>query len=462
MVPICFALATTLMVLMASYRGLHAQMITDAKRLLTNLMQNYDNNFRPVLNQSKPVVVYTGLDLISIQDFNEVDEKISFTAILLLEWYDEQLIWDPKDNGGIKSLNIDVNMIWTPQMMLTNSVGKIDRISEDWHAVSVTDLGRCFYYIGNVFTSSCDVDVTFYPWDKQTCSFEFMPANYDTSKIKLSPSESNVLLNHYSGNGAWDLVSTGVKTQLGDYMVVFEIELERKPRFVIVNVILPLIFMSVLNIMVFLIPTECGERISYCLTVLLSIAVFLTLVGDNLPKNSSPMSLLSYYLVSVLVISVAITLAVICSLHLYHRSGRQPAAAWRAIASCLSCGCARRTASGSSYTAYRSDDDTFERTEQAKYSSSHDMNLMPFPTYTRGVIMDRPLYINRGLSSDRPETTKRPRAKMRDDETSSAFVEITWADVSVALDKVLFVFFVLILITDTLCFMLMIYHNITL
>ncbi|KAH3694719.1 neuronal acetylcholine receptor subunit beta-2-like [Dreissena polymorpha] len=220
--------------------------------------------------------------------------------------------------------------------------------------------------------------------------------------------------------------------------------------------------MSVLNILVFLIPTECGERISFCLTVLLSIAVFLTLVGDNLPKNSSPMSLFSYYLVSVLVISVAITLAVICSLHVYHRRDKQPGVVWRAIARCLSCGCARRTAQGSSYKTNRSDDDTFERTEQAKYSGSHDMNLMPYMTHTRGVNMDRPIYIYGGLSSDRPEITQRRRVETRDDETNSAFMEITWADVSVALDKAFFVFFVLILLTDTLCFMLMIYHNVTL
>ncbi|KAH3694715.1 hypothetical protein DPMN_082156 [Dreissena polymorpha] len=220
--------------------------------------------------------------------------------------------------------------------------------------------------------------------------------------------------------------------------------------------------MSVLNILVFLIPTERGERISYCLTVLLSIAVFLTLVGDNLPKNSSPMSVFSYYLLSVLVISVAITLAVICSQHLYHRRDKQPGAVWRAIARCLSCGCARRTAPGNSYTINRSADDTFERTEPAKYCGSHNYYVMPYPTCTRKVMMDRPIYIYGGLSSDGPENTKRPRAEKRDDETSSAFVEITWVDVSVALDKVFFVFFVLILLTDTLCFMFTIYHNVTL
>ncbi|KAH3694714.1 hypothetical protein DPMN_082155 [Dreissena polymorpha] len=202
MVPICFALATTLTVLMTSNRGLHAQMITDAERLFSNLMLDYNKMFRPVLNQSKPVVVYTGLELISIQDFNEVAEKISFTGIFSFAWYDERLFWDPKDYGGIESLNIDVNMIWTPQLMLANSVKKIDRISQDWHTVSVTDLGLCFYIIGNVFTTSCTVDVTFYPWDKQTCRFEFMPANfYDSSKINLFPYEGDAWTD-YPENGA--------------------------------------------------------------------------------------------------------------------------------------------------------------------------------------------------------------------------------------------------------------------
>ncbi|KAH3694463.1 neuronal acetylcholine receptor subunit beta-2-like [Dreissena polymorpha] len=450
MAPIYFALATTLTVLMTSYRGLHAQMIADADRLLTNLMQDYKKTFRPVLNQSKPVFINTDLELVKIQDFDEVDEKISFTAILYLYWYDERLVWDPKGYGGISTLNIHLSQIWAPEMVQTNSVEKIYRLSEDWHAVRVNNSGFCLYYIGNVFSSSCEVDVTFYPFDKQKCEIDFMPAYYEPTKMVVLTFRKEALLTYYNENGAWDLVRTAARTKLDNRIVSFEIEIVRKPGFVIINMILPLLLMSVLNILVFLIPTECGERIAYCLTVLLSIAVILTLVGDNLPKNSSPMSLFSYYMLSLLVISVAITVAVICSLHVYHRSGKQPGTVWRAITRGLKCCTVRRSSDFLDSTKLESEEIRF-------------MNVMPYPTYTRcGLIMDRPMYIYGGLSSDCPETTKRRRVETRDDETSSAFVEITWADVSVALDKIFFVFFVLTLVTVSVFFLLIIYNSTTL
>ncbi|XP_052271610.1 neuronal acetylcholine receptor subunit alpha-7-like [Dreissena polymorpha] len=342
---------------MTSFNGVPAKTVTDAERLFSDLMVGYSKMFRPVLNESIQVVVSIWMDLVSIQDFNEVEEKISFTALLYLAWQDKRLVWDPKDYGGIDNLYIDVSKIWVPQMMLMNNVNKNERLSEDWHTVKVNASGICVYYTGNVFTSSCNVDVTFYPWDTQTCSLNFMPANYGFDKMSLYPLYHKVELTYYSPNGAWDLMDTSVTSEIYSFMVNFNVVLERKPRFAIVNVLLPLIIMSALNILVFLIPTECGERISFCLTVLLSIAVFLTLVGDNLPKNSNPMSLFSSYLVSVLVISVAITLAVICSLHVYHISEKQqPGGAWRAIAMCLGCYCVRRAGSESADRTYRSDE----------------------------------------------------------------------------------------------------------
>ncbi|KAH3851026.1 hypothetical protein DPMN_093503 [Dreissena polymorpha] len=114
MTPIWVALAATLTVLMTSFNGVPAKTVTDAERLFSDLMVGYSKMFRPVLNESIQVVVSTWLDLVSIQDFNEVEEKISFTALLYLAWNDERLVWDPKDYGGIDNLYIDVSKIWVP------------------------------------------------------------------------------------------------------------------------------------------------------------------------------------------------------------------------------------------------------------------------------------------------------------------------------------------------------------
>jgi hypothetical protein len=49
---------------------------------------------------------------------------------------------------------------------------------------------------------------------------------------------------------------------------------EQRPRYTVANILLPLNFMAFLGNIVFLIPTESGERILYSITMLLAIAVF--------------------------------------------------------------------------------------------------------------------------------------------------------------------------------------------
>ena len=71
-------------------------------------------------------------------------------------------------------------------------------------------------------------------------------------------------------------------------MYIIKLELKRKPLLIVVNVLLPIAFLSVLNVLVFIIPVDSGQRVSYCITVLLSISVFFTIVSDTLPKSSDP------------------------------------------------------------------------------------------------------------------------------------------------------------------------------
>jgi hypothetical protein len=95
--------------------------------------------------------------------------------------------------------------------------------------------------------------------------------------------------------------------------------------------------------LVFILPVESGERVSYAITVLLSIAVFLTLVGDNIPKSSKPMSLFSYYLMSNLILSTVIMFTTIANLKVYHQHVDKPVPKWlstsvRKLQCCCCCG----------------------------------------------------------------------------------------------------------------------------
>ena len=106
----------------------------------------------------------------------------------------------------------------------------------------------------------------------------------------------------YRANGQWKVVKTDVEksviketrnnvtkafSQLDFYMYM-----KRRYQFYNTNVMLPIILSSFLVTLVFVVPADSGEKLSYILTVLLTIAVFLTIIGETLPAVSNTTSIL--------------------------------------------------------------------------------------------------------------------------------------------------------------------------
>lgn len=177
----------------------------------------------------------------------------------------------------------------------------------------------------------------------QNCSLAFNVWGYVAYEVVLLAINSTVNTDSFTENGEWSLVSTSINRIAGNLYKSDEIHcnfiLKRKPGFLVINVILPIIFMAVINLLVFVLPAESGERVSYSVTVLLALAVFMTLVGDNLPKTSEPMSVLSYYLMSLLILSTLMTVTTIFNLKVYHKRSQVPACvkSFVRILNCVPC-----------------------------------------------------------------------------------------------------------------------------
>ncbi|XP_060556065.1 acetylcholine receptor subunit alpha-1-A-like [Ruditapes philippinarum] len=314
--------------------------MNDSKKLLNDRMLTYEKTFRPVENQSEPIEVYIGFELVSIQEFKEVKEQQTVAAIIRAHWIDEYMTWDPTDYGGLDQLVIESDNVWTPNLVLLNTVEKLKKIGDSWQLIRFLPDGFAYYFPGDVFSATCQVDVTYYPWDRHKCSFSFAPWAQSETEIIFSPIGDKVFTTYFSENGIWHFYNSSIGHTPGSFFIDFTLYLKRKPVFVLLNVVLPIIFMAFLNTLVFAIPVESGERISYSITVLLALAVFLTFVGDNLPKTSSPMSLFGYYLLIVLIISISITLTTIFNMRLYHKDENIPIPDWIVpFVMCLKCEC---------------------------------------------------------------------------------------------------------------------------
>ena len=148
---------------------------------------------------------------------------------------------------------------------------------------------------GGKFITSCQLDITLYPFDSQCCEMDFVDWTYDGRFVNLVNGTKEISLDVYKKHGEWDIVNTK-STKLDQYFdsdpgipfptVKFILELKRKPRFYMINVVAPCILMSILALMVFYLPPDSGEKVSLGITVLLSFSVFLLLIAENVPKTS--------------------------------------------------------------------------------------------------------------------------------------------------------------------------------
>ena len=72
----------------------------------------------------------------------------------------------------------------------------------------------------------------------------------------------------------------------------FTIYMRRKPLYYVMNIMLPCLMLSLLDLLVFCLPPESGEKVSLGITVLLSFSVFLLVIADNVPQTSETAPLL--------------------------------------------------------------------------------------------------------------------------------------------------------------------------
>ncbi|XP_045176603.2 acetylcholine receptor subunit beta-type unc-29-like [Mercenaria mercenaria] len=309
--------------LMFAFISIHLHIVSsqtydEAVSLLRNKTLFYEKSLRPVKNQSSTLVVHVNFDLVSIQDFNEVQESLTVIGGLTLIWTDDLMKWNPTDYGGMVDIVSESGKFWTPYLILTNSVNKLDKVGESWQRIRFTHEGVAIVIQADTWSTMCKANVKYYPWDDHWCGFEFSSVAYRQDEMSLQPVSDAVSTHYYTESETWELKGSDIQVSYENSSVLFRVHFARKPLFVLVNVVVPITAMTFLNAVIFVIPADSGERISYSVTVLLAIAVFLTLVGENLPKTSNPMPVFSFYLLTVLMISIVITFANIFSLRFYH------------------------------------------------------------------------------------------------------------------------------------------------
>ncbi|OWF39109.1 Neuronal acetylcholine receptor subunit alpha-6 [Mizuhopecten yessoensis] len=294
----------------------HAQgTMDDLLRLRDTLFQNYTMYFRPVYNLSDPIHVTFDMYLISILDLDEVTGTITLNCVVKISWSDYRLSWNPSNFGDITSFVFNASNVWKPRIYIATSSEDLSDFSYDAYDVRVYSNGSVTSSPSRHVKASCSFDMTNFPKDSQTCSLQIASWAFLASEMLFLIARSEIGMTSYKPNGEWDIDWTSVTDNTYVVpMLDFSMHLTRRSAYFTVSLIIPVLLLCFLNPFVFLLPASSGERISYTITMFLSLAVYMTLIGENIPKVSDPMAGISYFLLLVMFYSCLLILLTIFTL----------------------------------------------------------------------------------------------------------------------------------------------------
>uniref|UniRef100_H3BZQ4 Uncharacterized protein n=1 Tax=Tetraodon nigroviridis TaxID=99883 RepID=H3BZQ4_TETNG len=316
---VAFWLLILVSLLRVSVQGPHQRF------LLTELLRDYNPMERPVANDSQALTVQFSFILMQIMDVDEKNQIITTNAWLQMQWYDHYLRWNQSEYPGVKNLRFTPDQVWTPDILLYNSAH--DKFDATFKSnVLVNSSGFCEYLPPGIFTSTCNVDVRWFPFDIQRCELKFGSWTFDGWLLDLQMKEADV--SGYVHNGEWDLLEVpggrhevfydGSVEPYPD--VTFVVTLRRRTLFYALNLLIPCVLLSSMTLLVFLLPANSGEKISLGITVLLSLTVFMLMVAEIMPATSDSVPLIGQYFASTMVIVGMSVVATVIVLQFHHHN----------------------------------------------------------------------------------------------------------------------------------------------
>ena len=194
--------------------------------------------------------------------------------------------------------------------------------------IRVSHNGHCYWAAPFIFKTSCRFDVRDFPFDEQQCNLKFGSWQFHSKQLDLfRKQEEAPVAKDKVDNGEWNVTSVKIKKNVIKYDccpdelypdITFVINLQRRSLYYTYNLIVPNFLIALLAFFSFYIPVECGERISFVITVLLSMTVFLLLVAESIPPTSEAVPVIGmYYTSSIIEVALAL-IATGVSLKVYY------------------------------------------------------------------------------------------------------------------------------------------------
>uniref|UniRef100_A0A8C9Q4D7 Neuronal acetylcholine receptor subunit beta-4 n=1 Tax=Spermophilus dauricus TaxID=99837 RepID=A0A8C9Q4D7_SPEDA len=302
------------------------RMANAEEKLMDDLLNKtrYNNLIRPATSSSQLISIQLELSLAQLISVNEREQIMTTNVWLKQEWTDYRLAWNSSRYEGVNILRIPAKRIWLPDIVLYNNADGTYEVSVYTNVV-VRSNGSIQWLPPAIYKSACKIEVKHFPFDQQNCTLKFRSWTYDHTEIDMVLKSPTASMDDFTPSGEWDIVALPgrrtVNPQDPSYVdVTYDFIIKRKPLFYTINLIIPCVLITSLAILVFYLPSDCGEKMTLCISVLLALTFFLLLISKIVPPTSLDVPLIGKYLMFTMVLVTFSIVTTVCVLNVHHRS----------------------------------------------------------------------------------------------------------------------------------------------
>ncbi|KTF73219.1 hypothetical protein cypCar_00044388 [Cyprinus carpio] len=201
---------------------------------------------------------------------------VKLIFITLQAWFNN-MGWQYDQFCGIEAVPATKDMFWTPDIIIKESIR--------------TEFGT---------KESPYLQLL---WWELSVSVDILALTTAFDELTIDPFSDNKNITHeskefFQAQGEWELLSIDTSksnaTLLDNLqdLLIYKITIKRRPLLYVINIIIPVFFFLVLDMMSFFIDASGTDKLSFKVTLLLSISVLLLILNDTLPSTADKIPLI--------------------------------------------------------------------------------------------------------------------------------------------------------------------------
>ena len=152
--------------------------------------------------------------------------------------------------------------------------------------------GIVTWYPTGRFLTYCEVDAYQFPFDRQDCKLTISNFRSPATHTNFTPDHSiPVIDNQTIFSNEWTLIESKVVNNpiLNNGRCMSNIDyiltLKRVPNYYVITIIVPIALLSCVNLMVFPLPAQSGEKINLSMACLMAFFLMQVNISQNMPTN---------------------------------------------------------------------------------------------------------------------------------------------------------------------------------